>query len=41
MFFASVSGTTNARWEHLLPNTKVALNLNAQGLPLSVAQFIN
>lgn len=23
-FFASDSGTTNARWEHLLPSTKVA-----------------
>lgn len=29
------------RWEHLLPSTKVAWNLNAQGLPWSVAQFIN
>lgn len=41
MFFASDSGTTESRWEHQLPSTKVALNLNAQGLPLSVALFIN
>lgn len=40
-FFSSDSGTTNARGEHLLPSTKVAFNLNAQGLHLSVAQFIN
>lgn len=40
MLFASDSGTTNARWEHLLPSTKAALNPNAQGLHLSVAQFI-
>lgn len=40
-FFSSDSGTNNAKGEHLLPSTKVALNLNAQGLHLSVAQFIN
>ena len=39
VFFASDSSTTQARWEDLLPSTKVALNLNAQGLPLSVAQL--
>lgn len=40
-FFSSDSGTTNATGEHLLSSTKVAFNLNAQGLHLSVAQFIN
>lgn len=39
-FFSSDSGTTKVRGEHVLPSTKVVFNLNAQGLHLSVAQFL-